>query len=139
MGTAAKRAPLRSLPGLDYKHDVPIELSIYADLRSRSLAQAVFRTRRLYAGREHSDRRQRSLSLLPVSSLVLRQDRNRVEPGSRCRTARRAAAALSRVLQAHHQPQGHGSREPRALLAGGLRGEPHAWAHVDDALGWPPP
>src|SRR6516165_952381 len=96
----AKRAPLPTLPGLDYKHDVPIELSIHADLRSRPLAPAIFRARRLSAGREHSDRRQRRLALVSGSSLGLRQDRDRVEPGSRCRTARRAAAALSRVLQA---------------------------------------
>src|SRR5262249_29751833 len=37
-----------------------------------------------------------------------------------------------------HQPKGQGAREPRPLLPGGIRGEPHARAYVDDALGWPP-
>src|SRR5262249_15397493 len=134
----AKRAPLPTLPPLDYKQALPIELNTYADLRSRPLAPAIFRTRRLSAGREHSDRRQRRLALDSGSSLGLRQDRDRVERGSGRRTARCAAAALSRVLQADHQPQGHGDREPRSLLAGGVRGEPHARAHVDDAAGWPP-
>src|SRR5258708_27921978 len=42
----ARRAPLRTLAGLDYKHDVPIELNLYSDLRSPSFAPAIFRTPR---------------------------------------------------------------------------------------------
>src|SRR5260221_13478649 len=58
----ARRAPLRTLAGLDYKHGVPIEMNLYAGSRSPSLAPAIIRTRPLYAGWEHYDRRQLCLA-----------------------------------------------------------------------------
>ena len=75
----------------------------------------------------------------PRASLGLRQDRGRAEPGPRRRAARRDAAALSGVLQADHQSQGHGRRQPRAraprpTTTTALTARPH----VDDAARRPP-
>ena len=81
-------------------------------MRSRSLASAVFCARQDRG--QYSDRGQRRLAMVPGASLGLRQARCCAEPESRRRSARHAAAALSGLLQADHQSEGHGHRQPRA-------------------------
>ena len=61
-----------------------------------------------------------------------------LEPKSRCRAARRAAAAFSGFLQADHQSQRHGRRQPRAQIASRLRRALRARPFLDDAARRPP-
>ena len=73
-----------------------------------------------------------SLDLVSAPSLGLRQGRGRAEPGARGRAAWRRAEGLSGLLQADHQPEGHGRRQPRAARRRRLRDALRARPHVDD-------
>ena len=79
-----------------------------------------------------------SLDLVPAPSLGLRQGRGRAEPGPRGRAARRRAESLSGLLQADHQPEGHGRRQPRAAQRRRLHDALRARPHVDDLARRPP-
>ena len=104
---------------------------IHADLRSRSLAPAIFRAGR--DRREHPDRGQRFLAMVPGASLGLRQARGCAEPEACGRAAWHDAAAFSGFFQADRQSQGHGRRQPHTAFASRLRAALCARPFLDDA------
>ena len=64
----------------------------------------------------HPDRGFRCLGVVPAAALGLRQDRGRPRQGLAAAPHGMHAAGLSGVLQADHQPQGNGHRQPGHAL-----------------------
>ena len=105
-----------------------------ADLRSRSLAPAVFRASACPRGREHPDRGRRRLDLVSASIAgSTTSSRWRRARASTPRPHGRDAARFPGVLQADHQSARHGHRQPGAAPPPRTTSSASRRPHVDDA------
>ncbi len=96
----------------------------HARLRSRSLAPAIFRRRRLPRRRQRAHRGRRRVAVVSEAPLGLQQAERGREPGLCLRPARHRAAVLSGLLETRLQPARHGHRQPPAAQLARIQGRP---------------